>query len=279
MAARTKQAIIVLLLALASSADADSNSLQIEHLRSEIEQLKAENALLIAKTARMEQLCPIAAAQVDTMSELELHERDDDEVKQTEATQMRTAEAGLSPYSPETGTCPEKCQGKCELELYNFDKNCVMTEATLKVQTATDMIKPVGTAENPEWELRSGGKNKGQSTLLGRVACPCKTSAGKALTKEEAVRAIVGQVASLRFPWAPAVCDKRKRGKISQMEALWNTKVTLATVKMLHCWQVKCSIPNNLDTAMDLQDLLPNTPKGRYVDLELSDKFGGGTEC
>merc|ERR1711939_1037015 len=100
MAARTKQAIIVLLLAQTSSADADSNSLQIEHLRSEIEQLKAENALLIAKTARMEQLCPIAAAQVDTMSELELHGRDDDEVKQTEATQMRSVDE----YKPETST-------------------------------------------------------------------------------------------------------------------------------------------------------------------------------
>merc|ERR1711998_337070 len=112
-------------------------------------------------------------------------------------------------------------------------------------------------------------------TVLGTVSCPCKNSAGKAMTETEALRSIVGQVASMRLPWATAICKKRDKGVISQMEALWNSKVTLATVQMYRCWMAKCSaVPE--DTTMDLQDLLL---KGRYADLDLGDKLGAAPEA
>jgi len=279
---------IFLLLALAMSAHADPNLLTNEHLLSENAQLRAELARANAEVARanaeVARMKQAMGAELEleeqddalaTGAELELEEQDAGKAKQAETTQMKTGltqggcerQAAMQIDRDMGKCCAGQCKNKCELQTYNFDSTCKLSESTLDFQTGADMFKSVGTAEKPAWELWSGGKKAGK-TLLGTVHCPCTNANGKAMEERDAVREIVGQVAGLGIPFQAGICKARAKGEVSQMEALWNLKVTVATVQMLNCWKAKCKAGGELQELLDLSD-------GAKSGL----RFGGGASC
>merc|ERR1711924_211041 len=154
-----------------------------------------------------------------------------------------------------------------------------MGTAVFKKQTSSKHIKSVGTPRHPSWQLWGAVKVRGPRVLLGTVSCPCNVGIQR-MSEEEALRTIVGQVAAISIPnqWMDIFVKARISGRKDFREANWNAKVGIATVKMLKCWEKKCQMHAD-QAASTLEDLVLDAQKNRYVDLDLSDKFGGGTEC
>jgi len=245
---RALQTLFVLLLALllATSTPLDHDLSDVASLKakvarqsSRIRELEAENALLRSQKGVLSE---------ETMADLTLEE---------DVSKSNKGQCHFNALS--TGTCPNHCQGKCYLKSSHFDSKCRMNAKTFAKQTSSDMVELVKNSTRPQWKLR-GVVGKDPQTghskfgLLGTVSCPC-TEKGKDLTEVDAVRSIVGQVAALGIPdvWLQWMCQKRASGGMSSQVAIWNSKVVVSAMKMLHCWKSKCAATTNQRESADAQ--------------------------
>merc|ERR1712070_1221385 len=205
-----------LLLALVSSTCADENAMhtkgQLLAANAEITRLQTENSLQAAKIVRLEA-----------------------EIARMHATEKNAAAELDAAVTEGAGNC----QGKYWVPSTVFDQTCTMKGD--KFNNWKGFVKRTS-SQPPTWTIYSGTQSNGQQTPLGTVSCPC-TDGGQSLSKDDAARRILGQVAALGFPdaWAGYMCDERAKGKKDNVEALWNARVTMATVAMLDCWESMCS--------------------------------------
>merc|ERR1712216_7961 len=171
--------------------------------------------------------------------------------------------------------CEKNCQGRCWIGPSQMNAKCELQDKFATYIRAG--VKFVGTKHWPKWLITSGWKKKPdgspalkdgkkQLKVIGTVNCPCHDSGGKNLDEETATRKILGQAASLSVPlhiamaiakgetyrgrwWRPMAGPLYKGGpnpaltgrEIGKMWGVsWNARVSLATIKMIKCWQHVC---------------------------------------
>ena len=96
--------------------------------------------------------------------------------------------------------CKGHCHEKCWMPTTFFDEKCTLQDSDFKKQTSQKIIKQVGTAKLPKWDLYNNAGQAGQrQKVLGSVSCPCNDAKGKDLSQKDAIKRIVGQV-QFHFP-------------------------------------------------------------------------------
>ena len=124
--------------------------------------------------------------------------------------------------------------------------SCMLTKKRMK--QIERMVDFVGTSSNPKWAIRMSGRQRGRDgkkRVRGMVECPCHASDGAPLTENEAVKVIVGQVASIGIPNNAAKAALRangfeRNGYYRYASVAWNERVALSVMKMVKCWRSKC---------------------------------------
>jgi len=244
-------------MGLASSACASSSSMKIDEileensrLRSEISRLKIGNAREVAELkAEIARLRGGESAPDYASSIVNFEEQPRERANGIEYTEAMVAlEEDVRGKGREGGTkgselCPdgfkrsEHCQGKCWMSKGWFTAKCVLTRSAAENETSQKKLKQgVSRDGSMKWTLKDMFRRE-----LGTVFCPCHEN-GKALTEEEAIRKMIGQVSALGFPsaWRESMAETWSQGRRSKKESAWNAKVTVSFVAMLKCWQAKC---------------------------------------
>ena len=85
----------------------------------------------------------------------------------------------------------------------------------------TTMVKLVS-SDPPKWTLHAGAGNE----VLATIECPCNAG---------------GRLIGMPDKWEGFMCDARSKGKRDNVANLWNARLPLATMKILNCWEKKCS--------------------------------------
>lgn len=128
-------------------------------------------------------------------------------------------------------------------------------------------IKFTGTRKHPRWEIWNDGY------LEGKVACPCNGSEGGLLTKHQAMRKIVGQIAALGTPWYMAEASLGKYGEDKRPWIVWwNARLAVSAVVLINCWERNCAPKKPRSGDETLTSLLQDED-GSKMD------FGGGAAC
>lgn len=175
----------------------------------------------------------------------------------------------------------------CDVTTQNFfcsssKKHCDRCKGQYKTEGAE--------ARHPtqRWSLYGG-----DGAWLGAVTCPCTDSHGNTMSEADAIRRIAGQVAALGIPrqHLKPICESFQAGNKKDWRTVtWNTKIVLSTLKMLHCWKAKCAsgstkVESSVDVPLQAQGgdaaAMAGLPllRGRSVELQLDDSFGGGSYC
>jgi hypothetical protein len=125
------------------------------------------------------------------------------------------------------------------------------------------------------WKKKCGETNAN----LAEQCTPqrCKFENGNAMNSVDAFKLILGKEAAKGLPMALA--QKLQSGSPTE-EALEDAKafarqVGETVLNEVECWKKQCS-----GTRMDLQDLMLDIKGGSAeIDIDLSDSYGGGSEC
>jgi hypothetical protein len=165
------------------------------------------------------------------------------------------------------GACKDRCRQKCWVDNKEYDANCTMADSRL--QKFVEQVKPIR-AVTPQWQF------KGNSIGNPIIKCPCDTKHGL-MTQKQALRSIIGQVASIGVPHYVAKAalgfDKSKMN----FPMNHNARIAIAVMRMFHCWKAKCS--HDQATETPTESLLGGGANGMFDALDDDLDWGGGGAC
>jgi hypothetical protein len=160
------------------------------------------------------------------------------------------------------GACKDRCRQKCWVDNKEYDANCTMADSRL--QKFVEQVKPIR-AVTPQWQFKY---YKRDSIGNPTIKCPCDTKHGP-MTQKQALRSIIGQVASIGVPAYVAKAALGMKRSTMNYPMNHNARIATAVMRMFHCWKAKCSHDQATETPTEsllgggddiqLDDLLENS--------------------
>jgi hypothetical protein len=160
------------------------------------------------------------------------------------------------------GSCKDRCRQKCWVNNKHYDANCTM--ANVRFRMFWNQVEPIH-AVTPQWQFKY---YKRDSIGNPTIKCPCDTKHGP-MTQKQALRSIIGQVASIGVPAYVAKAALGMKRSTMNYPMNHNARIAVAVMKMFHCWKAKCSHDQATETPTEsllgggddiqLDDLLENS--------------------